>query len=90
MAKRGEVINNQNYCSTQRVSPNFTWFQSSSWSVWWSVTLLRSAQGQATDKRNTVLERGQIVHEDRTIKKNRFSIKGIRNTFMSPKGHILT
>ena len=35
---------------------------------WLCITLCSSALGQATDKCNTVLERGQIAHEDPTIK----------------------
>ena len=41
--------------------------------VGWYVTLCSSAQEPAIDMCNTFLERGQIVHEDRTIKNPDFS-----------------
>ena len=54
-----------------------------------SVTLCSSALEQATEKIYTVLEMGQIAHEDPTIKKSRFSITGIRNVlYVSKRTHI--
>ena len=53
-------------------SPIFTWRWLGGWVVGWSVTLCSSALGAATDKFNTILERGQIAHEDPTIKNPKF------------------
>ena len=55
-----------------------------------SVTLCSSAQEPARDMCNTFLERGQIVHEDPTIKNPDFPSQESGTSFMSPKGHILT
>ena len=60
------------------------------WLVCLSVTLCSSALGQAKDKFNTVLERGQVAHEDPTIKNLDFPPQESGTSFMSPKGHILT
>ena len=43
---------------------------------------------KATDKLNTILEPGQIGHEDPTIKNTTFSSQESGTSFMSPKGHI--
>ena len=46
--------------------------------------------GQVKYKCNTVLERGQVAHEDPTIKNPDISSQESGTSFMSPKGHILT
>ena len=58
------------------------------WLVGWSVTLCSSVLEQARDKFNTVLERGQIGHEDPAIKNPTFSSQESGMSIMSPKGHI--
>ena len=45
-----------------------------------------SALGEDTDKFNTILERGQIAHEDFTITNLNLSSQESGMSFMSPKG----
>ena len=56
----------------------------------WCVTLCSSTQESARYKCNKVLKRGQIAHEDPTIKNPDFPSQEPGTSFMSPKGHILT
>ena len=61
------------------------------WLVCWLVGVSHSlAQHKNQCKCNTVLERGQIAHEDPTIKNLDFQSQESGTSFMSPKGHILT
>ena len=47
---------------------------------------MNSALGEDTDKFNTILERGNIAHEDFTIQKINLSSQESGMSFMSPEG----
>ena len=63
-------------CSTQAQFSAKQSLSSTIFTLCWlgclSVRLCSSALGQSTDKCNTVLEKGQIAHEDPTIKNPNF------------------